>query len=123
MATNPLSPLNDFNRTVLLEVVDGVTGVITPVTTGTVTGFLATSNLPTAGSADASLSVSGVYIGGANGYEAGTWLFAIDAAVLTPALLDTHFASATPYFIVGRVSGVRRYEKLAYKPALAATLA
>lgn len=123
MATNPLSPLNDFTRTVLLEDVDAVTGVITPVTTGTVTGFLATSNSPTAVAADPALSVSGVYIGGANGYEDGTWLLEIDAAALTPTLLDSLFASVTPYFIVSRANAVRRYEKLKYTPALAATLA
>lgn len=123
MATNPLAPLNDFVRTVLIEEVDAVTGVITPATTGSVTGFLATSNDPTATTAHANFSVAGVYIGGANGFAAGTWLFAIDAAALTAALLDQYFATAVPYFIVSRVGAIRRYEKLAYKPALAATIA
>lgn len=122
MAANPLYPLNDFLRTLLLETVHPTTGVTTPVTTGTVTGFLATSNSPTATAADASLSVSGVYIGGANDFDAGTWLFEIDAANLTAALLATHFTTATPYFIVKMDGAIRVFEKLKYVAARPATL-
>lgn len=119
---NPLYPSNDFVRTLLLETVHAVTGVTTPVTTGTVTGFLATSSSPTATAADPSLEVSGVYVGGANGYDAGTWLFEIDADDLTPTLLATLFATATPHFIVKMDGAIRVYEKLKYTASRPATL-
>lgn len=125
MADRPLSPLNDFDRTVLIEEVNS-SGVVVPVTDtsgGAIVGFLATSKDPTASAADPTLSVNGVYIGGANGYDAGTWLFQIDASVLTPSLLDSKFGSVTPYFLVQRTNGKRRYEKLKYTPSWAADLA
>lgn len=120
MAIN-LVPLNDFACTVLVEDVDPATGLIGPVTSGTVTGFIAADNSPTATEADASLTMSGTYIGGANSFAAGTWLFNFDAAILTPTLLNSLFSTATPYFIVQRASGVRRYVALTYVPSLAAT--
>jgi hypothetical protein len=120
--TNPLYPLNDFIRTLLLETVDPATGVTSPVDAGTVTGFLATSNNPTATAAHATLEVTGTYIGGANGFEDGTWLFEIDAVDLTATLLDTLFGDVTPYFIVQMVGGVRVYEKLKYVAARPAAL-
>jgi hypothetical protein len=123
MATNPLYPRNDFIRTLLLETVDPSSGAVTPVDAGTVTGFLATSNAPAATAADASLEVSGVYVGGANGYEDGTWLFEIDATALTPTLLATLFTTATPYFIVKMDGAIRVYEKLKYVSARPATIA
>lgn len=123
MALRPLSPLNDFLRQVLLEIVDPTTGVVTAVTTGTVTGFLATSKLPTATAYDPTWSVSGVYIGGANGFTAGTWQFEIDAAVLTTALCDAAFTTGTPYFIVSRVNAVRVYEQLRYLQSAPAVIA
>lgn len=121
MANPNLSPLNDLVFTLLIEDVNTGTGVITPVTTGTVTGFLATDNAPTATTADPSLSISGVYIGGANGFAAGTWLFNFDATILTAALLNTLFNSATPYLIISRSGAARRYVTLTYTPSLAAT--
>lgn len=125
MADRPLSPLNDFDRTVLIEEVN-TSGVVVPVVDisgGAIIGFLAAGKEPTAATVTAAFSVSGVYIGGANGYDAGTWLFQIDASALTAALLDQYFASATPYFIVQRTNGKRRYEKLKYTPSWAADLA
>lgn len=122
MANPVLSPLNDFACTVLLEDVDAATGLVTPVITGTVTGFLAIDNSPTATTADPSLSLSGVYIGGTNGFVAGTWLFNFDATILTASLLNTLFNAATPYFIVSRVGAVRRYVTLSYSPSVAATV-
>lgn len=122
-AIRELFPLNDFVRTVLLENVDAVTGVVTPITSGTIYGFLAISNAPTASEADGTLIVPGVYIGGANGYEAGTWLFQIDAAALTAALLASLFsATVPPYFIVKKANDVRVYEKLKYTASRAATI-
>lgn len=125
MANRPLSPLNDFDRTVLIEEVNA-SGVVVPVVDtsgGAIVGFLSTGKEPTAVAAHASLSVAGTYIGGANGYDAGTWLFQIDASALTAALIDTNFATNVPYFIVQRSNGKRRYEKLKYTPSWAADIA
>jgi hypothetical protein len=116
-----LTPLNDLDLTIVLEDINTSTGTRTPITTGTVTGFLATSSAPDATTADATLSVSGVYIGGQTKitgqsatYDAGTWLFHLDASALTIALLDEKFAAATPYFIVSKSNAVRKVGQLSY---------
>ena len=114
MADNILAPLNDFVWTAKVVLRSTSTGAEEAVTTGTVTGFLATSPGSGATTADANWSVSGVYVGGANDFDAGTWMFQIDAALLTAALLAAHFATATPYFIVTRTNGVRQVYKLRY---------
>lgn len=116
MADNQLNPLNDFVRKVYIEDVDPVTYDPVPATSGSVTGFLAVSNAPDAVAADPTLSVSGTHIG------AGVWGFEIDATVLTAALLASLYASATPYFIVYRVGGIRAYERLQYVAARPATI-
>lgn len=117
-----LTPLNDFNRLVLIEEVNS-SGVVVPVTSGTVTGFLATTNASGATAADATLSASLTYVGGANDIAAGTWLFQLDAAALTLALLDTHFASsAVAYLIVKKDNSVRRWERLEYSNQMAADI-
>lgn len=105
----PLYPLNDVNLSVLLKQVDPTTGKITPLTTGSVVGFLATSNLPTASVADPSLNATVVYTG-----ASGKWLVTIDASVLTPALLNTLFNAATPYLILQLAGGFRVYIQMAY---------
>lgn len=116
-----LAPDNEFDRSIVLEEINTSTGVRTPITTGTITGFLSTGYDSTATAAHASLSVSGVYIGGqlkvtggTATYDAGTWLFHIDASVLTKTLLDTYFATATPYFIVTKSSSLRKVGQLTY---------
>lgn len=119
MATNALSPLNDLVVTTVIRGPNATTGTYEAVTTGTVTGFLATSDAADATTADASWQVTGTYVGGnddGNGgtYDAGTWLFHIDAAALTAALLATHFATATPWFIVTRANAMRRTMRLRY---------
>jgi hypothetical protein len=121
MANPNLVPLNDFVCTVLVEDVNSGTGVISSVTTGTVTAFIAIDNSPSATAADPSLTQSATYIGGANGFVAGTWLVNFDATVLTASLLNTLFNTATPYLIISRVGAVRRYVTLSYVPSLAAT--
>jgi hypothetical protein len=118
MADNILAPLNDFVWTAKVVLRSATTGAEEAVTTGTVTGFLATTNTSSATTAEATWSVSGVYIGGANGFDAGTWMFQLDAAVLTAALLATHFTTATPYFIVTRTNGVRQWYRLRYQENL-----
>lgn len=109
-----LAPLNDFNRYVDIEEVNA-SGVVVPLTSGTVTGFLATTNASDATAADATLSASLTYVGGANGLPAERWLFQLDAAVLTKTLLDTHFGeSGVAYLIVKKDNGIRRWERLEY---------
>lgn len=117
---NQLNPLNDFVRVVNLKRINSSTGAEEPITTGSPTGFLATSKEPDATTAHASLSANGVYIGATAGYEAGDWMFQLDAAVLTKALLETYFLTGVPYFIVNLASDVRVYEQLDYAASRAA---
>lgn len=108
-------PLNDFAAKAKLRNLDPTTGVETPLTTGPVIAFLATSNGPAATAADAALSMSPVHLGD------GVWLIFLDAAVLTTALLDPLFAATPPYLIVQQPGGVRVYAPVAYtaaRPAL-----
>lgn len=114
MATE-LSPLNDLAFFAKLQQVSTSTGAKTPLTSGTVTAFLATSNAADATAADASLSVSAVHVTG------GKWLVFFDASVLTLTLLETHFASVTPYLIIEQEDGFRVYHELEYSEAKAAT--
>ena len=109
MATKTISPANDYVEYILLEDTDPETGVVGPVTSGTITGFLSTSNSSTATAIDPSLSVTGVYVGGANNYDAGTWMFIIDATVITAALIG---GKGTIFFIVQKPGAVRVYRKL-----------
>ena len=115
--TTPQKPLianHDFNRYVFIEYVAS-TGVVTPLTSATVTGFFATTNGPNATTADANLSASLTHVGGANGIASGTWLWQLDAATLTDELLDPLFAGqGFAYFIVTSTNNIRRYEKVPY---------
>lgn len=102
---NIVSPGNSFIRQVLLQQVDPSTGVLSPLTTGTLNGFIGATQTSTAG-ADASFTVAGVYIGGANGYVAGTWQFSIPGSTLTAAKCAAVFADGQPcYFIVVDTDG------------------
>lgn len=118
-----LSPLNDLDITILLEDINTTTGTRTAITSGTVTGFISTSPNPDATAADATLSVSGVHVGGNDqytggpDYDSGTWLFHLDASALTIALLDSLFngtTTPTPYFIVSKSNAVRKVGRLTY---------
>lgn len=112
-----LSPLNDLALSVVLKDVDPTTGATSLVTTGSVSAFLATSNSPTATVADSTLNATVNYSG-----AGGKWIVTIDASVLTASLLASLFASATPYMIIVRASGVRVYVELAYLASRAATV-
>lgn len=111
-----LFAFNDFVKTVTIEQVDAA-GAVQPVSTGTVTAFLATSKDTTAVAAHASLSTTAVYTG-----AGGIWLITLDAAVLTQTLLDTYFATTTPYLIVSLPNGIRVYAKVRYKSTRPATV-
>lgn len=122
-----LTPLNDLDLTILLEDINVTTGTRTAITSGAATGFLSTRPDPDATTADATLSVAGVHVGGnpkytgGPNYDSGTWLFHFDASVLTIALLNTLFAQAIPFFIVSRSNAVRKVGQLTYTPVSAGT--
>lgn len=116
MSTLYLFPLNDFSVKIPLKDVDG-TGKTIPLITGTVTAFFATSNSPTATTADASLTTTATHVGG------GTWLVQFDAAVLDPTLLATLFGATLPFLIVQKPSGVRVYFDVIYAASRQGTVA
>src|SRR5690348_629197 len=110
-----LSPLNDFAVKAKLKQIDPATGDVGPLTTGTVTAFLATSNSATATAADPSLSVDADHLGD------GVWLVSFDGAVLTPELLDPLFGATLPYLIIEQDGNVRVYAPVTYsasRPAI-----
>lgn len=114
-----LAPLNDFDVVVGPLTSVPSTGTKAAITTGSVTGFLATSDDPTATAADAALSASLSYVGtNSDGegktYPAGSWLFQLDATVLTADLLSTHFAAARPWLIVKRDNDFRQAFPVTY---------
>lgn len=118
MTAIALNPLNDLTLLVTLKTVTLSTGAITPVTSGTVAGFLAISNTPTATVADATLNATCTYTG-AN----GKWTIAWDGAVLTAALMNSLFAAVAPYAIVTlNTSDIRVYVPLTYTASRAATV-
>lgn len=115
----PLSPLNDFSLEWKLKTLDmtpgsSTLGKLIPLTTGTVSAFLATSNSPTATAADPTLTVVCTHVG------SGKWISSWNADVLTPTLLETLFAAATPYAICVAAGDVRKYAECEYVPAAAA---
>ena len=112
-----LYPLNDLNLVVTLKYVDAQ-GAIQPLDTGPISFFLATSNLPTATQADATLAGNATHL--ATG--SGQWLIQLDAAVLTYALLNGLFASVPPVLIVQSANNVRGYATLAYVPSRPMTI-
>lgn len=112
-------PLNDLNIVVgpIKSIVDGTP---TPVTDGTVIGFLAKSKAPGATTADAALQKSLTHIGGEDDgeggtYDDGTWLYQVNAADLTQELLEEHFLTNTPWFIAQRTDDVRVAKKCVYR--------
>ena len=117
MATPQLSPLNDLAFLVTLKVM-GPTGSMIPLDTGTASCFLATSNAATATATDPTLVGTMTYTG-----AGGKWTVAFDAAVLTPALLATHFAAVTPYVIIQLANGIRRAVACQYSDAYDAEVA
>lgn len=110
-----LYPLNDLVLEVKLTKVNTTTGAVEPLTTGTVSAFLATSPTATSG-IDASLVGTCTHIG------SGRWIIEFDAAILTAALLATHFASNTPYCIISVLNGTKTYVQLVYATSRAATI-
>lgn len=116
MADFTLYPLNDFAKYVKLKDISSTTGVVTPLTTGTVTAFLSTGNTPSATAADPTLSMSAVH------QSNGKWLVFFDASVLTDSLLQTNFASAAPYLILEYANGFRVYFTGEYSETRAGTV-
>jgi hypothetical protein len=114
MTTPIIWPLNDFALKAKLKDIDSATGIVAPLITGTVTAFLATSNLPTATAADPTLSVTASNLG------LGAWLIFFDATILLPSLLDGLFAATPPYCIIVYPSGIRAVVACAYQASRAA---
>jgi hypothetical protein len=116
MAAINLFPLNDLSIVVNLAKVNPVTAAIEPLTGGTVDHFISTSTDPaTAAPADGTLVGSAVYTGVVDPTtQAGRWLVQYDAAVLTPALLATQFATLAPYLILKQAGGFWAYIPLKY---------
>jgi hypothetical protein len=93
----------------------------TPLITGTMTGFLATTDGDTETAADPSLVPTCVHV---TGDETGLWRVDFDDAVLDPAVTDPLFA-ATPtacFLILIHDSGLRFVVPLVYTPARPAEL-
>jgi hypothetical protein len=113
-----LYPLNDLALAVTLKTVDASTGDVSVLTTGTVTGFLATTNTPSATAADPTLVATCNY-----STSRSKWIVTIDAAILTVSLLNTHFAAATPYLILQSANNFRGYVTLTYSASRQITVA
>lgn len=118
MAPLPLTlyAANDFFVKAKLTTGSPTTGDVTPLTSGTVTAFLSTTNGPSAVAADPALSMAPTHLGG------GIWLIFFDAGVLTAPLLDPLFAASPPYLIVEQPGGVRVYASVTYAPSRPATV-
>ena len=111
MSIPVLYPTNDFAMIATLRVPNSA-GVLVALETGTPSAFLAVSDSPTATAADATLVMTPTYTG-----QGGKWLVAFDAAVLTPALLASLFASVTPYIIIAFLNASRVAVECAYLPS------
>jgi hypothetical protein len=99
MSTPGLYPLNDLALLATLKTVSQTTGKAVTLTSGTVTAFLA----------DATLTATVTYLS-----SVSKWLIEFDGAALTAALLNTHFAAATPYLIIQSTGNLRTASALAY---------
>ena len=127
MGRHDISPLNTFWRLYQIDTISSVDGSETGATTGSVTGFIATSNAPDATAADATLSVAGTHVGvaspAAGQWPLGTWLISIPGSSLTVALMDQLFNnnSTLPYLIIERTGSDRVSETLKYKRTKKAT--
>lgn len=114
MATPKLYPLNALVFSADLKQVSEETGELEPMTSGTVTGFIANSNSPTATAVDPTLTATCAHVG------SGKWRVEVAGDVLTAALLASAFATATPYLIIQEVGGFRVYVELDYDASRAA---
>lgn len=98
-----LNPKNDFGFFATLWSINLTTGAKTPLTTGSVSVFLATSDDPTAGPADATLTGTATHVGN------GKWLIFVDATKLGDvALLDSLFlAGGAVYVVLEQTNNIR----------------
>lgn len=101
------SPGNTLPKQVYFAKLDPSTGVTSAVTSGSFTGFVSLTKGSAASAADSSLSVAGVYIGGATAYTntpgpgiAGSWQFLIPGTALTSVLCNSLFTNGTQYFFI-----------------------
>lgn len=115
--TITISPLNDLVLKAKLKEVVAGSLTATPLTTGEVTAFLATSDAPTAAAADPALAATCEHVAG------GAWRIAFDAADLDPELLDGLFgATNVAYCIIQQPGGFRTVVPLVYAASRPATI-
>jgi hypothetical protein len=122
-----ISPKNDINIVVGPLMSVSSLGAKAPITSGTVTGFFATSKATSAIAADPSLQANLSYIGaqsdGEGGtYDEGSWLFQLNASDAVAALLATYFSNARPFLIVTRTDDLRVVIPCEYVESLIATV-
>lgn len=102
------SPLNPFGVYARIYTLNLSTGEAEEITTGSVTGFLATSDDPEAAAADGTLSMTASYVAGKG------WLVAFAASVMTVELLDALFLYHPAWLIVQKSNGARVALELKY---------
>ena len=121
---NTLSPGNALAVYVYLSKIDPTTGVVSAQTTGTLTGFLSNNPSSTAVTIP-TLSVLGVYIGGATAFTdapgpgiEGSWMFLFPASIITASICTTYFEPPTranaPYFYCMEADVIRVTYRLVY---------
>lgn len=111
MTAPKLNPKNDLAFVATIRVVNA-SGNYEPLDEGTPTAFLATSSASTATAADVTLVSTPTFTG-----KAGKWLVKFESDVLTPALLSSLFAAATPWVVIEFAEGVRVAIECAYEDA------
>lgn len=121
------SPVDNFAIQLYIEKIDANTGATAPATAGSYTGFLSINGGTAALAADPSLSVAGIYIGGANAPFTGKpgpgiigcWQFFIPGTALTIALCQSLFKDGQKvFFVVTDYTGVRAQQIQIYRDAL-----
>lgn len=90
-----LNPSNDLDLQVTLKTVNPTTQAVTPLTSGTVLAFLATSDSPTATAADPTLTTTCTYSSATK-----KWLVPFEGSALIPSLMASLFGSTPPFCIV-----------------------
>lgn len=108
-----LTPLRDLTLEVAPKHTNPTTGAREPITSGTLTAFLATSNAPSATQVG-SLTTEGVHVG------SGRWIVSFNAAMLTEVALSS--LTSTPFCILQMTDEFRDYVTLTYRASAPATI-
>jgi hypothetical protein len=97
-----INPENDKIISFELNLRSALTGALTPVVDGVVTAIITESDAPDAAAAAGTPALNAVYIGGANGFVAGTWMVLINGTDLTVALMA---GLASKLYLIARRTG------------------